>query len=92
VPARYILVPTSSGSFVWMSKEDGGSDEGMTKKENGQKVEDTDISYKSEFTNRERNWCQSCCPRAGPQRAADSGWKNKMNCSEKGSIACPCSA
>jgi hypothetical protein len=51
-------VPDSDGEWVWVTKEDGGSDEGMTKKVGGQHVEDTDNSFKSEFTNAFRRACQ----------------------------------
>ncbi len=53
----HLYVPTRDG-WAWRHKEDGGSDEGMTKKAGGQQVEDTDNSFKSEFTNAFRRAAQ----------------------------------
>ncbi len=41
-----------------MSKEDGGSDEEMTKKQGGQQIKDVDNSFKSELTNAFRRAAQ----------------------------------
>jgi hypothetical protein len=54
----FLYVPMPDGTWAWMSKEDGGSDEGMTKKVGGQQVEDTDNSFKSELTNAFRRAAQ----------------------------------
>ena len=55
--ALSIRIPTADGP-TWVTKEDGGSDEGMTKKVGGQQVEDVDNNFKSETTNSFRRAAQ----------------------------------
>ena len=54
----FIYVPMPDGTWGWMSKEDGGSDEEMTKKQGGQQIKDVDNSFKSELTNAFRRAAQ----------------------------------
>jgi len=46
----HIRVPDDDGTLAWMWKEDGGSDEEMTKKAGGQTNKDTHNSFKTEVT------------------------------------------
>lgn len=55
----HLCVPTGpNGSRVFMFKEEGGADEGMTKKVGGGSEEDVDNNFKSEFTNAFRRAAQ----------------------------------